>query len=158
MKRWWIFSLSCLGIFCLFNFAHAQTTSTANPLTTNTTTSTSIELPSAISNNENQARGQNGTYESARLISIKTESQGEANSKIQNQVMEVEVRSGALKGKIISMSDAVHSNPYQIQPRVGDKLIVFIQQDEQGEHIGYLEGFDRRIPMLWLLIIFVVTL
>lgn len=170
MKRWWAILFLCLGFFSIPYFTLAQSTSTSATSTaqtstttaSNTTTVSPIDHTALLSdggqNNSNTNSRQNGAYESGRLISIKQESHGDENTKTQHQIFEVEMRSGALKGKTVSISSDLDSNPYQIQPREGDKLVIFIQQADNGDPIFYLEGFDRRIPMLWLFALFVATL
>lgn len=165
MNRWWAILFLCLGLFGVSHFSYAQSTSTpiiAAATSTPTTTSTnSVEATSTTASTQTEPAkptNHDGTYESGRLISIKLESQGTEANKEQKQMYEVEIRGGAHKGKIVPISSGVESNPYQIQPRVGDKVIVFIQQINNDESIFYLEGFDRRIPMAWLFALFVVTL
>jgi uncharacterized membrane protein len=64
-----------------------------------------------------------------------------------------------LKGQQRTISSDLASNPYGLSPKVGDKVVVLIQGSAaQGNELIFLEGFDRRAAMFWLLIIFVVTL
>jgi uncharacterized membrane protein len=101
---------------------------------------------------------QEGSYESARLISTKLDTESTEQTGTQRQLYEIEIRSGTLKGKHLTITSDVTSNPYQLQPRVGDKIVVFIQQDDQGNPVVYLEGFDRRGTMILLVLFFILTL
>lgn len=169
MNRWWAILFLSLGLFSVSHFAYAQSTST--PATTTSTSSNASTTTATMQptqgiadhatlaeKGQNKPLRQNGAYESGRLTSIKLETHGDEKTQTQHQTFDVEMRSGYLKGTTVSISSDLDSNPYQIQPRVGDKLIIFIQQAENGDPVFYLEGFDRRIPMIWLFALFVLTL
>lgn len=106
----------------------------------------------------NRPQTQEGSYASARLISTKLDTESTDQAGKQRQLYEIEIRNGALKGQRVTITSDVTSNPYQLQPRAGDKIVVFIQQDDEGSPIVYLEGFDRRGSMIALVLLFIFTL
>jgi len=106
----------------------------------------------------NRPQKQEGSYASARLIATKLNAEQTAQNGKQQQIYDIEIRSGALKGQRMTITSDVTANPYQLQPQPGDKLVVFIQQDDSGNPIIYLEGFDRRNSMIALFVLFVLTL
>lgn len=106
----------------------------------------------------NRPQKQEGSYASARLIATKLNAEQTAQNGKQQQIYDIEIRSGALKGQRLTITSDVTANPYQLQPQPGDKLVVFIQQDDSGNPIIYLEGFDRRNSMIALFVLFVLTL
>lgn len=101
---------------------------------------------------------QSGTYESARVINLRLDTATSARTGALRELYEVEFRGGKLSGQRVTISSDVLANPYELEPRLGDKVVVFVQPDEQGEVRYYLEGFDRRIPLVWLAVLFVLTL
>lgn len=99
-----------------------------------------------------------GAYESGRVLEVRQDTVTSTNAGQIRQIYEVELRSGESVGKRITISSDVDANPYQLQPRPGDRIVVFILPDEQGNVQYYLEGFDRRSALLWLAVAFVGTL
>ncbi len=99
-----------------------------------------------------------GTYESARILEVRLDTVTSTRTGALRQLYEVEFRGGKLKGQRETLTSDVESNPYQLEPRAGDKVVVFVQQDEGGQANYFLEGFDRRIPLFWLAVLFVLTL
>jgi uncharacterized membrane protein len=166
MNKWWALLLLCMTFLSVTHPVYAQSASTSADTSTSTqaaqSSSTVPALNQSLSSDGGNATAtnqrQSGTYESARVLSIHSTTSGDSANQTQEQVFEVLIRSGALKGKTVSIKSDVDSNPYQIQPRQGDKIVVFIQEAENGDLAIYLQGFDRRIPMLWLFIAFVLTL
>lgn len=106
----------------------------------------------------NDINRQQGTYASARLLDIRLETEGTDQFGKLKEVYDIEIRSGELKGEQVTISSDVEANPYQIEPRPGDKLVVLIQEDIEGNPMIFLEGFDRRGPMFFLIGLFVFTL
>lgn len=98
-----------------------------------------------------------GTYESARVLDVRIESIGTEQGAAQKEVYDIEFRSGSRKGAHQTISSDVESNPYQIDPKPGDSVVVLIQPSDQGDQY-YLEGFDRRFPLTILIALFVLTL
>lgn len=147
-------------------YAQSATSSTQDAQAATTTTQQDSSTPSGDATSGGQLRdeginrpqNQEGSYASARLIETKLHTQGTDQQGKQQQIYDIEIRSGALTGKRMTITSDVIANPYQLQPHVGDKLVVFIQQDDNGNPIIYLEGFDRRGSMIILFVLFVLTL
>lgn len=99
-----------------------------------------------------------GSYESGRIKGIRLETVGTDSQATQVQIYDILFRSGPMKGQTQSISSEVTSNPYQLEPRTGDRVIIFVQQNDEGGTDMYLEGFDRRIPLFALVALFVATL
>lgn len=98
-----------------------------------------------------------GIYERARVesVALKTVSDTKAGQQVESY--HVTFLSGPLKGQSRDISSDVGSNPYNIQPRVGDNLVLFMQPNN-GDWQIYVEGFDRQAAMIWLVILFVLML
>jgi uncharacterized membrane protein len=167
MKKWWAFFIFFTGCFCISTVAFAQTTSTLSEErgTSSPTMQESIQATSTIDRADLNANPQyqgeeqsDGTYASARIISVKISNDGDINSGTQKQQFEVEIRSGLLKGKTITIEEDTESTPLQIHPKKGDKIIVFIQQGDHANPAVRLEGFDRRIPMYWIIALFILSI
>lgn len=99
-----------------------------------------------------------GTYESARIVEVRLDTVTSTRAGALRQLYDVEFRGGKLKGQRHTLTSDVESNPYQLEPRAGDRVVVFVQPDEGGQANYFLEGFDRRIPLFWLAVLFVLTL
>lgn len=99
-----------------------------------------------------------GTYESARIVEVRLDTVTSTRTGALRQLYDVEFRGGKLKGQRHTLTSDVESNPYQLEPRAGDRVVVFVQPDEGGQANYFLEGFDRRIPLFWLAVLFVLTL
>lgn len=121
---------------------------------------TTVPIDTEQSSNTNQDAGKgstvNGTYESAIVLSAQNVSQQTADGAQQLKDYTVEFVSGPLKGKQRVLSSDVSTNPYGLIPVPGDKVIVFLQPDPQGgEPNAYLESYDRRGAIYWLIALFV---
>jgi uncharacterized membrane protein len=140
---------------------YAQTATTTTDLSDTTTIALPIDNESAGSNDgqNTDIKGIEGVYERAIIQGINLTS-SEAGSEVQqHQQYSIELLSGNLKGQQRTISSDLASNPYGLSPKVGDKVVVLIQGSAtQGNELIFLEGFDRRAAMFWLLILFVVTL
>lgn len=100
-----------------------------------------------------------GSYERAIIREVKVGSETNENGTIQKQEYSIEVLSGNLKGQIKTISSDIESNPYKLNVSSGDRVVVLLQSNpDGGEPIIFLEGFDRRAAMLWLVILFVMTM
>jgi uncharacterized membrane protein len=100
-----------------------------------------------------------GTYERAIVQSTETVTTTTTNGAQQLQSYTIQFLSGSLKGQTRTISSDVGSNPYRLDPHPGDKVLIFLQPNPSGgEPLAYLEGFDRRAAMYWLIVLFVVTL
>lgn len=144
-------------------YAYAQevSSSTSTPSEQTIEIATPESTTSTISNartEEESVQKRTGVYESARIISVSIQGSGDDRSQKLAQSYEAEIRSGEFKGKTITINGSVGSNPYQLQPKQGDKIVLFIQQTDEGDLSYYLEGFDRRIPLFWLIALFVISL
>ena len=161
-----IIACSCLLGLCFFApSAYAQENATSSA------TSTQAVVPTDTADSSNPLAddslvgapadsfdGQIGIYESARVLDVRMELVGGDTQGAQKEIYVVEFRSGPLKGKTQTISSDVTSNPYQIDPREGDRVVVFLQQNAEGGYDAYIEGFDRRLALTTLVVLFVLTL
>ncbi len=100
-----------------------------------------------------------GSYETARVLEVKADTTQGPHGATQVKTYTVEMRSGAEKGKTRVLHVDVADNPFQIDPRAGDKIIVYLVPDPNGGQAqAYLESFDRRGAIYWLIALFVLTL
>jgi uncharacterized membrane protein len=100
-----------------------------------------------------------GMYERAIIRELRTGTESSTAGVKQQRQYVIELLSGSLKGQTRTISSDVESNPYQLNPAVGDRVVVLIQGHvQQGNEAIFLEGFDRRAAMFWLVILFVATL
>ncbi|MEO5927270.1 MAG: YibE/F family protein [Patescibacteria group bacterium] len=138
---------------------HAQTTSTDATATTTIALPIDTEIAGSNDGKDIDVKGEEGTYERAIIKSIGLTSIPSGQEVQQHQQYTIEVLSGSLNGQTRVLSSDLASNPYGLTPAVGDKVVVLIQGSAtQGNELIFLEGFDRRTAMLWLLILFVLTL
>lgn len=107
-------------------------------------------------NASSQAR--EGMYERAVVESVGLKTVEIMRGAEQLEAYRVRFLSGPLKGQTRDISGDVGANPYRIQPAVGDKLVIFMQATTEGDWNLYVEGFDRRFPIIMLLLLFVLTL
>jgi uncharacterized membrane protein len=122
-----------------------STTSTTTTLEELTTTTTSAEGHSI-----------DGTYERAIVQDVKATTQQTNQGGQQLRTYTIQYLSGPLNGKTADISSDNASNPYNLQPHPGDKVLIFLQPNpEGGEPLAYLEGFDRRNAMYALIALFV---
>jgi len=100
-----------------------------------------------------------GSYVSGRVLDVRTEQTGTEQAGQTQTVYDVELRGADLGGeRRVSVTNDVTSNPYQLTPRKGDRVVVYVLPNEQGDLQFFLEGFDRRIPLAWLVVLFVAVL
>lgn len=100
-----------------------------------------------------------GAYERAIVREVKMGSETSPAGTVQKQQYAVEILSGQLKGQTKTISSDIESNPYKLEIKPGDRVVVLLQSNpEGGEPLIFLEGFDRRTAMFWLVILFVLTL
>ncbi len=100
-----------------------------------------------------------GTYESGIVTAVKTTTQETSSGEQQLKSYDVEFRSGPLNGQTRTLSSDVSTNPYGLTPQVGDKVIVNLQPDPNGgEPLPYLESYDRRGAIYWLIALFFGTM
>lgn len=101
-----------------------------------------------------------GSYERAEVLRVNNETrQTSSSTNEQVRVYQVRFLSGTIEGQEQTIVDDISSNPYQIRPDMGDKIVVFLQPGEQPQSWNfYIEGFDRRAAIIWLVALFVVML
>ncbi len=127
------------------------------PAVAETATSTSVAEKSA--NQPALNYSVDDKYERAIVRDVGTLKEETPHGGQQKKTYTIEFLSGALRGQTKTLSSDVISNPYQLEPRPGDQVVILLQQNpENGESVAYLEGFDRLGAMLWLVALFVLTL
>lgn len=105
------------------------------------------------------ANAADGTYETARVLEVHTDTMQNTHGANQVKTYTVEMRSGNESGKIRTITNSIADNPFQIDPRAGDKIIVYLIPDPNGgQPLAYLESFDRRGALYGLIALFVLTL
>lgn len=130
------------------------------PMTLRAATTPALVDAEKSQNDESQGdRNADGTYERAIVQSVRTMTATTTNGAQQLQIYEVQFLSGALEGKTRTISSDVSSNPYMLEPHRGDKVLILIQPNPNGgDPLLFLEGFDRRTAVYWLIALFVFTL
>ncbi len=108
---------------------------------------------SATTQGEVEGSYERGIVEGFSIRDQKTTSTGQ-----QVEVYRVRFLSGPTTGNVEEISADVGSNPYRLAPEIGDKVVVFVQPGNDGKPNYYLEGFDRRAALIWLGILFILTL
>jgi uncharacterized membrane protein len=104
-------------------------------------------------------RGDEGQYERAIVESVSLKASPTDNGGAQQiKVYHVKFRSGPLDGQEADIQSDVESNPYNIDPHQGDTIVVFMQPDGSGGWLLFLEGYDRRAALFFLVALFVLTL
>lgn len=101
-----------------------------------------------------------GAYERAEVLRVESQTQ-QVNSSTTQQVRAYHVRflSGGLRGQEHTIFDDVGTNPYQIRPEVGSKIVVSLQPGEADQQWNfYIESFDRRAALIALVVVFVLML
>lgn len=153
------FGLAALAAAFAFSpvYAAKTTTSTAAVAPT-TTTDTAVPVVDNTAS-KNDEGGNDGTYERAIVLSTANVSSATSDGAQQLQTYTIQFLSGPYAGKTRLLSSDVATNPYRLEPRPGDKILVFLQPNPSGgEPLMYLESFDRRAAMYWLIALFVLTL
>lgn len=105
-----------------------------------------------------EAERAEGNYERAMVESVFTRDEKTSSTGQQLEVYRVRFLSGSREGTTQDISSDIGSNPYHLDPAIGDKVVVFSQLAPDGQIAYYLEGFDRRGALLWLGILFVFML
>lgn len=104
------------------------------------------------------ARGRDGQYEQAVVESVTLQGEAVTGGSQQIKIYKVRFHSGVLNGQEREIKSDVGSNPYGLEPRQGDSVVVFMQSDGSGGWLLFLEGYDRRAALFWLVALFVATL
>lgn len=102
--------------------------------------------------------GPEGFYERAVVEDVALRSKVINGGAQQIEVYMVRFLSGSFNGQTKEVSSDVGSNPYGLQPRKGDKVVIFQQPAPDGGTNFYMESFDRRGAMFWLVVLFAFTL
>lgn len=141
-----------ISVFCV-----SMTPVFAAKSDTAATTSTQTVDTEKSANNESVAgRSGDGTYERAIVLSASNSSVTTPQGAQQLQNYEIQFLSGPSKGKNRTLSSDVSSNPYRLEPRPGDKVLIYLSPNpDGGEPLAYLESFDRRTAVYWLIALFV---
>ncbi len=141
----------------------AQTTSTATA--TSTTATTTIADTEKQNGNEQTAQAStegreiDGTYERALVQDVRSSTQQSAQGAQQLRTYVIQYLSGPLKNQTTEISSDATSNPYNLDPVPGNKVLIFLQPNpEGGAPLAFLEGFDRRNVMYGLLLLFVFVM
>lgn len=100
-----------------------------------------------------------GTYERALVERVDASSQSDSSGATQQvEVYHLRFLSGAFKNQTRDVVGEVGSNPYGLQPRAGDKVVVHIQPAADGSPAFFLESYDRRAAVIALVVLFLLTL
>ncbi|MFO0764642.1 MAG: YibE/F family protein [Patescibacteria group bacterium] len=98
-----------------------------------------------------------GQYERASVEGVRRALNPTSIGGEQTTLFQVKFLSGPLKGQTKDISSDISSNPYALQPKQGDKVVIFMQRSGDDWQL-FIEGFDRRAALIWLVILFVVML
>ncbi len=142
-----------------FRLVHAQTTTSTDETASATAAPADTERDTSSDAQTNSSATQDGTYERAIVHQLKLGSEVNQHGAEQKQEYEIEFLSGPLVGKTRLLSSDIDANPYRLELSPGDRVVVLLQTNPNGsEPLAYLEGFDRRGAMLWLIILFIATM
>ncbi|MEI7511876.1 MAG: YibE/F family protein [Candidatus Uhrbacteria bacterium] len=103
-------------------------------------------------------RGEKGQYERATVQSVTLQGNSTDAGTRQVTIFRVRFLSGPLKDQEKDIQSDVGSNPYNLDPHQGDTVVVYMQADGQGGWLLYLDGYDRRVALLFLGLLFVLTM
>jgi len=147
----------CSALFPLSAFAQTENADAGSA--TSTVSAGPIDTERAGSNDAQgtQDVAQDGIYERAIVNSVSLGTEPVPSGGTQRQEYGIEFLSGPLKGQHRTLSSDLNANPYGLAPAVGDRVVVLIQHGPEGDLV-FLEGYDRRNAMLWLVVLFVVTM
>ncbi len=154
------------GLFSLVGGSVSAQTVNAIPnivATTGTASGTTSVVAVTASTNtgaivETGEGGRDGQYERAIIEEVKGGAQTTTIGGTQVESYVVRFLSGPFKNQTRTITNDVGSNPYGIQPRLGDKVVIFIQSSADAGQVFFIEGYDRRMAMIWLVILFVAVL
>lgn len=105
-----------------------------------------------------EAEVRDGLYERAVVQGVVLRDEKTATGGAQVASYRVRFLSGSLKGQEKEIANEVGSNPYGIQPRTGDKVVIFIQLEADGSSQFYIQGYDRRSALIALVLLFVLVM
>lgn len=98
-----------------------------------------------------------GQYERAAVEGVRQALNPTAIGGEQTTLFQIKFLSGPLQGQTKEISSDISSNPYALQPKQGDKVVIFMQRSGDDWQL-FIEGFDRRAALIWLVVLFVVML
>ncbi len=112
-----------------------------------------VTPPTVVALAREQGQYERGVVESVTL-------RGDAVTDGTQQIKAYRVRflSGPLNEQVREMTSDVGSNPYGLEPRQGDKVVIFMQPNGTNDWNLYLEGYDRRTALIWLVLLFVAAM
>ncbi len=120
---------------------------------------TSTDFTSVTSSNDPTVQKTDGSYEQAIVRKTEFTSTNTDHGGQQQKTYTIEFLTGPLKNKLHVLSNEINANPYNLNPDIGDRVVILLQVDPTGgPPLAYLEGYDRRVALLWLAILFVFTL
>ncbi len=99
-----------------------------------------------------------GIYERAIVEEVKTIQQKDDRHAQQLESYRVTFVSGPLTGQVREITSDVGSNPYRLELRPGNRIVVYMQQADDGGWQLFVDGYDRRHAMYALVALFVVML
>lgn len=142
-----------------FPIASFAQTASAPEAATSSENGAALPVDTELSKNDESAGVADGTYERAIVLSTKTVSAPTQAGAQQLKTYDIQFLSGPIKGKIRTLSSDVSTNPYGLDPRPGDKVLVYVEPNPAGgEPLAYLEGFERRGAIYALIALFALTL
>ena len=150
-----VFTVIGLGFLGLLQPIQAATSSQAEPVAETTQADGGSDGADAVAAGIDAV---DGRYERAAVEGVTSGSQETTTTGQAVEVYEIRFLSGPEKGNLTKIANEVGSNPYGLQPRVGDKVVIFVQASLEGGFNYYIEGYDRLSPMIWLVIFFVLTM
>ncbi|MFH1078088.1 MAG: YibE/F family protein [Patescibacteria group bacterium] len=150
--------VSALAFFVWTSSTRAAT-STADIAASDSTEAASAEVTSEpVRSDVMQTQG-DGSYERAIVRNVTEQSVEHEGGADLKASYTIEFLSGPLKGTERVITGDLASNPYDIELRVGDRVVIFLQPNPSGEEpFAYIEGFDRLGAILWLIVLFVGVL
>lgn len=128
------------------------------PSSTTNGSSDAVTTPVSGGVEGDQPAAPDGFYERAIVEGVALRSKVIDSGAAQIEVYTVRFLSGTFNGQTKEISSDVGSNPYGLQPRKGDKVVIFEQTSPDGATNFYIESFDRRGAMIWLVILFAFVL
>ena len=106
-----------------------------------------------------QEKTDGSTYERARVLRTESTTRTTSGTTEQVHLSTLRFLSGPLKGQEREIAEGIGSNPYQIRLNEGNTVVVLMQPTEDGRDWElFIEGFDRRWPIIILILLFVLTL
>ena len=87
---------------------------------------------------------------------LQEEETEEGGEKQLYQKLEVLATKGSLKDKKIVVETGILSVVGQPRYQEGDEIILYYNQDPEGNDVFYIAGFLRRRPLFWLFLVFVI--